>query len=60
MECRILGDVGCLLSVFRGIPGIVERGLTLENAFRDRYGITQKDKEDKEEVGGGGKSCFVC
>lgn len=60
MECRILGDVGCLLSVFRGIPGIVERGLTLENAFRDRYGITQKDKEDKEEVVGGGKSCFVC
>ena len=56
MECRILGDVGCLLSVFRGIPGIVERGLTLENAFRDRYAITQKDKEEV----GGGKSCFVC
>lgn len=55
MECRILGDIGCLLSVFRGIPGIVERGLTLENAFRDRYAITQKDKEE-----GGGKSCFVC
>lgn len=58
MEDRILGDIGCLVSVFRGIPGIVERGLTLENAFRDRYAITQKDKE--EEVGGGGKSCFVC
>ena len=37
MNCRILSDIGCLLAVFRGIPGILERGLTLENAFRDRY-----------------------
>lgn len=56
IDCRIIGDIGCLLSVFRGIPGIVERGLTLENAFRDRYAIKQKEEEEEEE----GKSYNVC
>ena len=37
VRCRIVGDVMCLLAVFRGIPGIPERGMTLENALRSRF-----------------------
>lgn len=57
MNCRIMGDIECLLGVFRGIPGILERGLTLENAFRDRYAKTQEEKEKGKEEG---KSWCVC
>ena len=56
MDYRIMGDIECLLGVFRGIPGILERGLTLENAFRDRYAKTQEEKEKGKE----GKSWCVC
>lgn len=36
----------CLLAVFRGIPGIPERGMTLENAFRSRFLYDQEVKEE--------------
>ena len=49
---RIMGDIECLLAVFRSIPGILERGLMLEKAFRDRY---LGDHEEKSNV-----SCTVC
>lgn len=45
VKCRIVGDVMCLLAVFRGIPGIPERGMTLENAFRSRFLYDQEVKE---------------
>ena len=32
----------CLLEVFRRIPGIPERGLSLETTFHDRYLYDQK------------------
>ena len=44
MRSRIVGDVMCLLAVFRGIPGIPERGMTLENAFRSRFLYDQEGK----------------
>ena len=47
-----MGDIECLLGVFRSIPGILERGLMLEKAFRDRY---LGDQEEKSNV-----SCTVC
>ena len=46
VRCRIVGDVMCLLAVFRGIPGIPERGMTLENAFRSRFLYDQEGKEE--------------
>lgn len=40
----IMTDVLCLLDVFRKIPGIPERGITLENAFHARYLYDQKEE----------------
>lgn len=47
---RIVGDVMCLLAVFRGIPGIPERGMTLESAFRTRFLPDQDTKTGSEEA----------
>ena len=53
---RIVSDIMCLLDVFRNIPGIQERGITLEDSFRTRYlydqvntTSTEVEKKDKEE-----------
>lgn len=46
----------CLLDVFRSIPGIQERGLSLEDHFRSRYLYDQKEvvqtqvSEEEEEI----------
>ena len=40
----IMTDVLCLLDIFRKIPGIPERGITLENAFHARYLYDQKEE----------------
>ena len=50
VTCRIVGDVMCLLAVFRGIPGIPERGMTLESAFRTRFLPDQDTKTESEEA----------
>ena len=47
---RIVGDVMCLLAVFRGIPGTPERGMTLESAFRTRFLPDQDTKTESEEA----------
>ena len=54
--CRIVSDIMCLLDVFRNIPGIQERGITLEDSFRTRYlydqvntTSTEVDKKEEEE-----------
>lgn len=47
--CSIVGDVMCLLAVFRGIPGIPERGMTLESAFRTRFLYDQEAKKESED-----------
>ena len=53
---RIVSDIMCLLDVFRNIPGIQERGITLEDSFRTRYlydqvntTSTEVDKKEEEE-----------
>lgn len=51
---RIVSDIMCLLDVFRNIPGIQERGITLEDSFRTRYlydqvNTTSTEVEKKEE-----------
>ena len=53
---RIVADIMCLLDVFRNIPGIQERGITLEDSFRTRYLYDQVnttstgvDKKEEEE-----------
>jgi hypothetical protein len=43
MNNRIVADIMCLLDVFRKIPGIPERGVSLETAFRTRYLYDQTD-----------------
>lgn len=50
MTGRIVGDVMCLLAVFRGIPGIPERGMTLESAFRTRFLSDQDTKTESDEA----------
>lgn len=47
---RIVGDIMCLLAVFRGIPGIPERGMTLENAVRTRFLYDQDTKKESEDA----------
>ena len=40
-----MADILCLLEVFRRIPGLPDRGLVLENAFRKRYGVGEVVEE---------------
>lgn len=47
---RIVGDIMCLLAVFRSIPGIPERGMTLENAVRTRFLYDQDTKKESEDA----------
>ena len=39
----------CLLDVFRNIPGIQERGISLEDSFRTRYLYDQVNTNPTEE-----------